>query len=174
MNAGALTHSARDVLEQGLALLASTDDETYMTLVPAPHSASIGQHYRHVLDHFICLADGIATGVIDYDARGRNRELETKREAAAESTLNLLELFSSLTERDLSTEYKVLYSVGYTDEEAQTINTVLAREVAFCVSHAIHHFAIIKLVCSHFEMMLPEEFGVAPSTLKYRAAQAGA
>jgi hypothetical protein len=174
MNCTALTQSVTDVLEQALSLLAGTDGETYRTVAPEPHSASIGQHYRHVLDHFICLADGIATGVIDYDTRSRNRELETNREVAAETTRNLVDLFSSLGERELSTCYKVLYSVGYTDEEAQTINTVLAREVAFCVSHAIHHFAIIRLVCSHFNLELPREFGVAPSTLKYRATKAGA
>ncbi len=174
MNCNALVQSVNDVLEQGLSLLASTDCETYRTVAPAPHSASIGQHYRHVLDHFICLADGIASGVIDYDARSRNRELETSREAAGDNTRNLIELFSSLSERELSTRYKVLYSVGYSDEEAQTIDTVLAREVAFCVSHAIHHFAIIRLVCSQFHMELPAQFGIAPSTLKYRAAQVGA
>lgn len=174
MNCSALVQSVNDVLGQGLRLLASADCETYRTVAPAPHGASIGQHYRHVLDHFICLADGIATGVIDYDARSRNRELETNREAAVESTRNLMELFASLDEHELSMRYKVLYSVGYTDDEALTIDTVLAREVAFCVSHAIHHFAIIKLVCSHFDLALPQEFGIAPSTLKYRAAQAGA
>lgn len=174
MKANALITSVHDVLQQGMMLLSEVDAVTYKTVAEAPHSASIGQHYRHVLDHFICLADGIAGGVIDYDRRSRNRELETNRDAARETTEQLEDLFGSLSESQILAGYKVLYSVGYSSDQAQEIDTVLAREIAFCVSHAIHHFAIIRLVCSHFSINLPEEFGVAPSTLKYRAAQMSA
>ena len=174
MKVNALTTSVRDVLEQGMLLLRTVDEETFRTIAEAPHSASIGQHYRHVLDHFICLADGIMTGTIDYDRRSRNRDLENQRGSAREKTQELLNMFGSLREAELSTSYKVLYSVGYSNDDAQEIDTLLARELAFCVSHAIHHFAIIRLVCAHFSITLPEEFGVAPSTLKYRAAQMSA
>ncbi len=174
MKANSLIASVHDVLQQGLMLLTEVDEITYKTVADAPHSASIGQHYRHVLDHFICLADGIATGVIDYDTRSRNRDLETNRDAARETTIQLSTLFNSLSARQIADSYKVLYSVGYSNEEAVEIDTVLAREIAFCVSHAIHHFAIIRLVCAHFSIELPADFGVAPSTLKYRAAQVSA
>ena len=174
MNGSALMASVHDVLEQGLLLLSKVDEITYQTVADAPHSASIGQHYRHVLDHFICLADGVATGTIDYDRRSRNRELETSLQSAGETTSQLHQLFWGLGAEIIGTRYKVLYSVGYSNDEALEIDTVLAREIAFCVSHAIHHFAIIRLVCSHFSIDLPTDFGVAPSTLKYRAAQLSA
>lgn len=174
MKANALIGSVHDVLQQGLTLLSEVDELTYKTVAEAPHSASIGQHFRHVLDHFICLADGIASGVIDYDARSRNRDLETNRSAAREKLGQLSALFGSLSSSQVSANYKVLYSVGYSNDEALEIDTVLAREIAFCVSHAIHHFAIIRLVCAHFSIELPTAFGVAPSTLKYRAAQVSA
>jgi hypothetical protein len=174
MKASALINSVHEVLQQGLMLLTEVDEITYRTVAEAPHSASIGQHYRHILDHFLCLADGIASGKIDYDRRTRDRLLETSRDAARDSTIYLSDLFGSLSEREIRSGYKVLYSVGYSDDEAQEIDTVLAREIAFCVSHAIHHFAIIRLVCAHFAIPLPEVFGVAPSTLKYRTAQMSA
>ena len=174
MKTDGLIASVRDVLHQGLMLLMELDETTYKTVAGAPHSASIGQHYRHVLDHFICLADGIASGVIDYDARSRNRELETNRGSARETTIQLSTLFGSLGTSQVAAKYRVLYSVGYSNDEALEIDTLLAREIAFCVSHAIHHFAIIRLVCAHFSIALPSEFGVAPSTLKYRVAQMSA
>ena len=174
MNANALAASVRDVLEQGLQLLRETDSETYKTVAPAPHAASIGQHYRHVLDHFLCLAEGMVSGTVNYDERSRDRALETDRNAAQKKTEQLITVFSGLREKELKERYNVLYSVGYSNDEALVIETFLARELAFCVSHAIHHFAIIRLVCSSFNLQLPIEFGVAPSTLKYRAAQAGA
>ncbi len=174
MKLDALTVSVRDVLEQGLLLLRTVDEATFGTVAEAPHSASIGQHYRHVLDHFICLAEGIMTGTIDYDRRSRNRDLENQCNSAQEKTEQLMLMFGNLTEAELSASYKVLYSVGYSNDEAQEIDTLLAREIAFCVSHAIHHFAIIRLVCAHFSIQLPEQFGVAPSTLKHRSAQVSA
>ena len=123
-----------------------------------------------MLDHFLCLVEGIRIGQIDYDHRSRARELETDLNAARERTRELLTFFSRLDSRALADRYTVLYSVGYSSDEVQQIETTLAREVAFCVSHAIHHFAIIKLVCAHFRVSVPDVFGIAPSTLKYRAA----
>ncbi len=174
MKVSALIASVHDVLDQGLLLLSTVEEDTFGTVAGSPYSASIGQHYRHVLDHFICLADGIMTGTIDYDQRNRNRQLETSRAVARDKTEQLREMFWGLGEAKLSAQYRVLYSIGYSNDAAQEIDTVLAREIAFCVSHAIHHFAIIRLVCSHFSIELPQEFGVAPSTLKYRAAQMNA
>lgn len=170
MNRTALLGSVEDVLTQALRLLESVDQVYYSKVAGPPHSASIGQHYRHVLDHFLCLAEGVRTGQIDYDRRSRARELETDLSAARERTSELLKLFARLDSNALSERYTVLYSVGYSSDEAQQIDTTLAREVAFCVSHAIHHFAIIRLACAHFNVGVPDVFGIAPSTLKYRAA----
>ena len=170
MNRVDLLGSVEDILTQALTLLDSVDQVCYSKVAGPPHSASIGQHYRHVLDHFLCLAEGIRNGQIDYDRRSRERELETNLNAARERTRELLTLFVRLDSRALGARYTVLYSVGYSSDEAQQIDTTLAREVAFCVSHAIHHFAIIKLVCAHFDVSVPDVFGIAPSTLKYRAA----
>ena len=39
------------------------------------------------------------------------------------------------------------------------------------VAHAIHHYALIAVMCELMKMTVPAGFGVAPSTLKYHAAQ---
>lgn len=171
MSNEALIDSVEDVLAQGIKLLNAVDSATYGKLAGAPHSASIGQHYRHVLDHFLCLLDGMKTGLIDYDRRDRARELESDLDAARDRTVQLARVFGSMDWRELGSRCTVLYSIGYSHGEAQQIETVLGREIAFCVSHAIHHYAIIRFVCAHFGICVPPEFGVAPSTLKFRAAQ---
>ncbi len=51
-----LAKAAEDVLKQGLVLLSELDAETYALVAPKPYNASLGQHYRHVLDHFLCTA----------------------------------------------------------------------------------------------------------------------
>jgi hypothetical protein len=38
----------------------------------------------------------------------------------------------------------------------------------FSISHAIHHYALISMICRYLGITLPEGFGVAPSTIHYR------
>jgi hypothetical protein len=64
----------------------------------------------------------------------------------------------------------VCYSVGYEEAEPVRLPSVVAREVAFCVGHAVHHYAIIRLLCDELGAELDPEFGIAPSTLKYRSS----
>ncbi|KAG9070039.1 hypothetical protein KI688_009369 [Linnemannia hyalina] len=49
-----------------------------------------------------------------------------------------------------------------------SFQSTFGRELWFCSLHAVHHFAMIKVICAEFGMPLTEGFGVAPSTLKSR------
>jgi hypothetical protein len=172
MKKSPLSAAVQDVLQQGLALLDDCTIEGYRTVVPAPFGASIGQHYRHVLDHFVSLTTGISTGVIDYDQRARDRELESNIDVARARTQMLMRFFASLTAADYHRGCSVLHTVAYSQHEKETSSSNIERESAYCVSHAVHHFAIVRILCSPLRVRVPEEFGVAPSTLKHRAAVA--
>jgi hypothetical protein len=41
----------------------------------------------------------------------------------------------------------------------------------YAVAHAIHHYALIAVMCGMLDVVLPAGFGVAPSTVKYHADQ---
>jgi len=159
--------AVEDVLLQGRALLGAIDLEAYAWRDPKSCGASIGMHYRHVLEHFQCLVAGIESGFIDYDARLRSSELETSVEAALLATDNLIHTFGSLPAGALQRECSVTYSVGYGEHGPEEMRSTLMREVAFCVGHAIHHYAILKPLCAQMAVTLPYEFGTAPSTLKH-------
>ena len=161
-----------DVLQQGLTLLSTVDADTYRLFFREPYGASIGQHYRHVLDHFICLSIGMESGLVDYDQRSRNREIETDVDYARGITTMLLHQFQRMSAKQLAASCDVVYSVGYRETEFAIIPSTIGREIAFSVGHAIHHFAIVRLLCAELRITVPEEFGIAPSTLKHRAAQA--
>ncbi len=172
MNRSALISAAEDVLHQGCALLDNVDDESYSRKEEGPWGSSIGAHYRHILDHFLCLIEGLWDGEINYDQRGRSREIETSIQAARIATNNLIEALAAIPRDVLKQECTVIYSIGYDNNEALPVGSVVARELMFCVGHAIHHYAIMKLLCSTRSVALPCEFGIAPSTLKYQEAQA--
>jgi len=161
--------AAEEVLQQGLNLLAQVEETTYGKLVGPPYRASLGQHYRHVLDHFLCLVAGVETLEIDYDRRGRDVRLETSRECACAATEKLIRAFQAYDDEMMERPCGVRYSVGYGDVEPIRLPSVVAREVAFCVGHAVHHYAIIRLLCSELGANLEPELGIAPSTLKYRS-----
>jgi hypothetical protein len=171
MKASALTVATQGILRQGLALLEECDARTYAMKAPQPFAASIGQHFRHVLDHFLCLAGSIGTGVVNYDHRSRNRLIETSLEHARSHTEMLIWLFGTLTERECSQACTVECSVEYSEGQAEVTVSTLGRELAYCISHAVHHYAIMKLICAQMNVAVSDEFGVAPSTLKFRAAQ---
>ncbi len=165
-----LARATEDVLRQGLVLLLELNRESFAALAPEPYNASIGQHYRHVLDHFLCLESGVATGEIDYDNRERNRRLETDLDYARATTERLIQVFDRYDMELLSRPYIVRYSVGYGTPPVN-LPSVVARELAFCIGHAVHHYAIVRLLCDSVGVEVIPEFGVAPSTLKHRAEQ---
>ena len=72
MKISSLMSAVEDVLQQGCVLLNSVSGEVYARKEQGPHGASLGAHYRHVLEHFLSLLDGLQTGQIDYDQRRRS------------------------------------------------------------------------------------------------------
>jgi len=172
MGSSSLISAVEDVLQQGRVLLEGISSEDYTRKDDGPYSSSLGGHYRHILDHFLCLIEGLWDGEINYDHRARNPELEASIEAALALTEELIETFRSMPADIFRQECTVVYSVGYKEGETQAVRSVVAREVMFCVGHAIHHYAILKLLCAGRTVALPHEFGIAPSTLKHVETQA--
>ena len=173
MTPSSLISSAETVLEQGCALLRTVSHENYSRQQSGPAGASIGAHYRHVLDHFLCLIEGLWDLEINYDKRARNPELEQSAEAALAATQDLIGALRAIPPEILRRECTVIYSVGYGEAGSDAVKSNVAREIMFCVGHAIHHYAILKLLCAVAGVELPYEFGVAPSTLKHLEAASG-
>jgi DinB family protein len=172
MNPHSLLAAVEDVLSQGCDLLNSLDPEEYTHECEGSTGATIGAHYRHVLDHFQCLLDGLRTRQINYDQRRRSPIVETSLDAARVATEWLKLEFRRLPAGLLHQGCTVVYSVGYVQDGAEAVPSNVEREVMFCVGHAIHHYAILKLLCAEVLVALPYEFGVAPSTLRHLQAQA--
>jgi len=167
MSPPSLSTAVKNVLQQGCMFLDRVGDEEFACPLEGEFAASLGAHYRHVLDHFLCLAEGIHTGQVNYDQRRRNRLLENSVAHARLVTDSLINVLGSLSQNIFQQTCTVTYSVGYGESAAEAVPSNLAREVIFCVGHAIHHYAILKLLCTGQGVKLPYEFGIAPSTLRH-------
>src|SRR5215470_3037237 len=172
LSAPELVQAANEVLVQGLELLFTLGDNIYSKTAQAPFHAAIGGHYRHVLEHFRSLVQGSRASEINYDARERNLRLQTEVAYASVATCDVLRALKHYDDRVLRRECKVINSVGYGAANPVPMDSNIARELAYCVGHAIHHYAIIRLIGHEFAIDVPAEFGVAPSTLRHHKSVA--
>jgi len=162
-----IQHSMVEALQQGLCLLDSLSDEDYEAKVPAAFSASIGGHYRHCLEHFEPLLETGAT-IIDYDARKRNERLEIDRRHAVDCTISLLNACESLQPASFERTVHTRCKTSYTADKSPLVLSTLGREGMYAVVHAIHHYALIGVMCKLLEIPLPQGFGIAPSTVQHQ------
>jgi uncharacterized damage-inducible protein DinB len=165
--------AAVDLLAQGHRLLQALSPSVYGQPVPSAFQATIGAHYRHCLDHFVCLLRGVDVGLIDYDRRDRDREVETDPRAALLLTRTLQESLKELTPTQLIGRVTARSAVSYQAGDSPLTQSTVARELAYAIAHGIHHYALISVMARLLGATLPPDFGVAPSTLVHRASVAG-
>jgi hypothetical protein len=80
--------------------------------VPAPYKSSIGQHYRHILEHFQCLTRGLRSREINYDAREQNPRLDTEVSFASIATCDVLRAIKNYREETLARPCRVVHGVS--------------------------------------------------------------
>jgi hypothetical protein len=147
MNRRIILDSLKEVLSQGEALLSALDDAAYATRIPAAFNASVGGHYRHCLDHFRSVFDGLDAAEVNYDNRKRDLQIETVREAALTHTRELLRASEGLGDWILDYPIHARSKGSYVIDESPSALSTVAREIMFCVVHAIHHYALIRVMC---------------------------
>jgi hypothetical protein len=156
------------ILEQGMRLLRDMDDESYRREVDIVKVSSIGAHIRHNLDHYSSFFAGLGSGTIDYDARERRKALEVDRQAAREAMQTICQRLAKVNE----IQNQGLQISLHFDQRAMHVGASLNRELDFLLSHTIHHFAIIAILCRLQNVEVEKGFGVALSTLRYRKSPA--
>ena len=171
MKQSPLHDAIAEVLHQGESLLTSLSDGEYTRKVPSVFGSSIGEHYRHCLDHFQSLLQGLDADEINYDHRERNPRIENDRNFALAETEQILRGFASIPAPYLDCPINVRSKVNYELNAAPSIGSTVGRELMYAVAHAIHHYALIAVVCGMLEVPVPSGFGVAPSTMKYHSEQ---
>lgn len=125
---------------------------------------SVGKHVRHILDLFECLIESNETGILNYDQRKRNPETETNKEFALKKILNTISKIENL---DLGKKVILKHNLSNSICE---INSTIERELLYNIEHCVHHLAIIRIgIENNFDYVnIPENFGVAHSTISHR------
>jgi hypothetical protein len=154
--------------------------------------ASVGQHYRHSMDHVELAAlvadaadkcghlSSAAVEELHYDLRVRDGTLEGDIDMSRRRMVDVAAMFRSLefrsprqtgdecvTSRPVAAHFNLSADTG---DEIRLLSTV-GRELGFAAHHAIHHMAMVKIIAVGTlgidEGDLPRGFGRAPSTLLF-------
>lgn len=158
-------------LKQGEELIALMSADQYSKKVSLCFNSSAGEHFRHIIDHYDSLIDGTGDVQgdvlrIDYDSRRRDREVELDPEAGIARLERICSFLEKLDiEADIGLDIKM--DTG-SDIKDQWAPSTLLRELQFLLSHTVHHYALIATINAINGIAMPEEFGIAPSTLAHR------
>jgi hypothetical protein len=123
----------------------------------------VGGHVRHCLDHVAALVAATRTGVVEYDRRRRGTDVETCRVAAIHQIDGLIEQLSPLDHSMLDEPLLVETQIDPSGAMMLARSSV-CREVAFVISHTIHHNAIVAQLLAGAAVALDARFGLAPAT----------
>jgi uncharacterized damage-inducible protein DinB len=148
-------------------LLGQVPPDVYRARFAADVSGSIGEHVRHCLDHVSALLGADPSTTLSYDRRQRGTAVETEPAAAVRQILQLKNAFDAWSSRSLDDPISVR-SIVTPSGDSVTVRSTLARELAFVVSHTIHHQALIGLLLAVHGQAVPERFGHSPSTPRRR------
>src|SRR5262245_59138641 len=133
------------LLHQLFELVETLTDEEYMRKPVGVVESSVGGHVRHNLDHIEALLHGLRAGELCYDHRDRGAAVERDRVAAMDA---LLRLERELTGFPWTEVPHLLRLSALVAPELPPVVTLTSpeRELAFVVSHTIHHNALIAVM----------------------------
>lgn len=153
-------------LDQITALLLELPPGVYTAPVDRHVSGTVGEHVRHCLDHVSALLSADGSGTLSYDRRRRGAAIETDPGSALQLILRLKAALQRWASRSLDQPIRVSSMI---DASGRSITgwSTLGRELAFVLTHTIHHQATMAAVLALHGVATPAGFGYAPSTPRH-------
>lgn len=150
-----------EIIEQFKKVLIQLPKRSYSQPCDVLSNATIGQHTRHIIELYYCLIASYDIAKICYDKRERNSQIE---EDVIYAVAQLTQIQQTLEKPNK--ELQVSYEL---DQNEVFLQTNYFREVMYNLEHMIHHQALIRVGVNRMtDIVLPDSFGVAPSTIQFR------
>jgi len=156
-----LLKSIRQSLDDLTDLLGQLSDTDYSKSCESLSGSTIGEHTRHIIEMFQCLEKSYDSGILNYDNRERNNQIQTETQFARQCIEEIKAGFKS--------ENKLIYLEFVMNHLDIRIQSNYYRELLYNLEHCVHHQALIKVAVLQCENVLVDEnFGVARSTIEHR------
>jgi hypothetical protein len=156
------------VLDDLRHYLSVIEPVAYQTPLDILSGSTIGQHTRHIIEFYNCLLEqALEPGepVINYASRRRDYRIESEPDHA----LTYVNMISEKL-KELDADRKCQLNCAEHGHDDLMVNSTIGRELIYNIEHTIHHLAIVKIALKFMmpQIVLPEHFGVAPSTIRHR------
>ena len=156
-----LVNAINQNLEELIDLLSQLSIGEYTKPCLSLSNATIGEHTRHIIELFQCLENHYNNGVINYDDRKRDYQIQTDKDFASQAIMRVSNLLNK-PNKDLRLKH-------FIDGNEVITNSNYHRELLYNLEHCIHHQALIKVaVLEYNHLEINDTFGVARSTIEYR------
>lgn len=157
-----LTLTIENLLNQLQDTIVQLSDQQYIAPIALIGGSTIGEHIRHILEFYISLYNGYESGIINYDDRKRDHNLQNKR-------LDAISKIKQIQSTINSNNRLMLLEITDENECPQQLETSYTRELLYNLDHTIHHMALLRIGIPQIsEITLADNFGVAAATVKYR------
>lgn len=158
------------LLDKVISLLDKISDEDYSRPLAVLNSSTLGKHFRHIADFYLCLIDGYDSGKMNYASRERN-------EITEQYPLKAIEVFGSIKEKlNFLNENERIEVIpdfhAETTDELPSVSSTIGRELMYGYDHTIHHLAMIKIGIIQELPSVEEDrkIGIAPSTILHESS----
>lgn len=157
-------------LLQGVELLSGLPADAYTRRAPECFNSSAGGHLRHIIEHYTSFLDAVDRGEgLDYEARDRDPIVEND---SGRASARMEEIAGRLRRLSGDEALRVRSECERAADGPVWCASSVLRELEFLLSHTVHHYALIAVVCRLGGQEVPKDFGMAPSTLRHLRAQA--
>jgi len=171
MHTPPLISSNQLLFSQLVSVLTQLSVQDFQCPLQVLRGSTIGQHVRHILEFYQSLIRGAANHRVCYDERERSVALESNLEIALQTIQHLAKIINSIdTNQPLMLVSKLGESKSSESDTVVQLSTNISRELLYCLEHAIHHMAIIRIGIEQTwpEVVVEADFGVAPSTIRHQ------
>ena len=152
-------------LEEIKSLIEEIPSGLYVEPLEVLNGSTIGQHFRHIIEFYLCLMQSKDKGLVCYDERKRDLRIEEDRQFSMDRCDDFID-FIQTVEGDSPLFLLADLSAG--DGVQSKLRTSLERELAYVMDHGVHHLAIIKIALAEMHLNIGADIGVAAATLRYR------
>ena len=155
----------RETMRQAQRLVLTMADEVYTSTDERLYACSIGDHIRHVLEHYQRFLIGCKEGFIDYDARQHDHRISDDRNFAGSVIEQIVEGLKELPPEDGVVKVKSKVSSDLAESVPETRSTI-NRELQYLQLHTLHHFALMAIVLRTQGEDPPASLGFARTMLQ--------
>lgn len=159
-----MKHSSKKVCQDIIFVIQQLENEEYTIPLKILHENSIGRHLRHTLEIFESVVEANDTFCLNYDLRERNPIIEN---SLSDSILALKNLSLKIENLNFDQKIRLTQNLNLSSVE---IESCISREILYCLEHCTHHLMFIRIAIEQNfpHIIIPDDFGIALSTLKYR------